>query len=35
MKKNVISALLLGVTTKSIGGTTITGCGTRTTKSRK
>ena len=30
-----IIALLLGVTTKNIGGTTGTGRGTRTTKSKK
>ena len=35
MTKNVIIALLLGVTTKSIGGTTVTGRGARTTKSKK
>ena len=36
MTKNVIIALLLGVTTdESIGGTTVTGRGARTTKSKK
>ena len=36
MTKNVIIALLLGVAAnESIGGTTVAGCGTRTTKSKK
>ena len=36
MTKNVIIALLLGVTVnESIGGTTVTGRGARTTKSKK